>query len=232
MPPKRRSPPSDPYIRPLLYIPAVGVAIFAATFITLYSLFLAAEDPPRDLVLSRVLSIRLLCSDDLLLTFVPNVGTLGMGSGMIAIEIVFFLRFVKNRLERPGAAIALFVVGTLASFFLLWMLAFPTGRGAPFDLFHQVTAGISVFFYMVHSVATASVYRRERPILRRGVAAALVLSAVAMSIAFVLEMFDMTPSNLFASFQFTYTGFLLLYFLSLTDGVRFSAKQTRENKGA
>lgn len=228
MPPKRKSRPSDPYVRPLLYLPAASVAIFVVAMITMYSLFLASTDPPRDLVVSRVLSIKLSCSDVLLATFVPNVGTLGLGSGIIVIELVFLLRFIKNRPKRRGAAGALFVVGTLASFFMLWMLAFPTGRGAPFDLFHQVTAGISVFLYMVHSVATAATWRNERPILRRAVAGALVLSAVAMAIAFVLEMFNLAPSNLFAAFQFAYLGFLLVYFLSFTDGVRFSAKQTRK----
>lgn len=236
MPRKRtrlEKPSNAPHFRPLRYLPAVGVGILTATLIAMYALFLVASDPPRDLVLSRVLSLKLLCSNNTALSFVPNIGTLGLSSGFVAMEVVFFLRYIKNMGAKPGWAAFFLGVGTAATFSILWMLSFQAGRQTDppnGSVIHQVTAGLSVFFYMIHAIATSAVYRRERFVLRVALSASMTVAAVAMMVVFFLEMFEVTSSGFFAAAQFVFIFFLFAYFLTLSDDTEFGVVSRKTGK--
>lgn len=217
--------PVNQEFRPLKFLPCLGILILIITLIVMYAIFVSVFGTSKDLVLSRILSLEILCQEDnLLATFVPNIGTLGLPLGFFVVELVFFLRYIKNRLIKPRAAVALLIIGTVGTVSMVWMVAFPTGRGNPSDLFHQVTAGLGVFAFLLHSIVTAIVYKTKRPLVRRALAVLLSLTAIGMLIVFILEMRGKASSTVFAIFQFVYMGLLFIYFWTLSDSTAFCAQ--------
>jgi hypothetical protein len=206
--------------RPLKWLPVLSVAVLVATTILTYSLFLASFGLSRDLVMSRVLSVG--CDPILLATFVPNVATLGFGTGFAMLAMTFGLKHLFfDRNYKPRLSRALAGIAWISLFMLVWMLAFPTGRGFPWDLFHQVTAGIGVAGFLVYAIADSGWMSRRRTPLKKVVAGFIAVTSVAMAATFFLEMFDLSPADLFASFQFSYMAGFFAYVLLLTDDSRF-----------
>lgn len=219
--------------RPLRHLPIMGVLILIITLIVMYSMFVSVFGFSRDLVLSRVLSLEILCQmDSLLATFVPNVGVLGFSVGFIIIELVFLFTYIKNRLVRPRVVLARFIIGSLGIFFLIWMLAFPTGRGNPFDLFHQVTAGLGVFLLLVEAILNAS-FPVTRKVSRFIIFLVVLLSlaAVLMLIVYVLESRGGDLGTLFAVSQFVYMGLWFIYLLTFSDSTIFGVKTKLRSQG-
>lgn len=215
-------------VTPLEWMPALAVLILVIATILTYSLYLTAFGseafgPDRDLVMSRVLSTA--CDEPFIATFVPNVATLGFGTGFGLLAVVFYLKHIVDREYKLQLSNALVVIAMLSLFTLLWMLAFPTGRGSPWDLFHQITAGVGVAGFLLYVILDAWWMATRFKLYKKLISIALSITGVAMAITFVLEMEalgSIAPANLFASFQFAYMGVFYVYILFLSSKVFFT----------
>lgn len=214
-------------VKPLMWLPTLSVVILVIATILTYSFFLAsfglaAFGPTKDLIMSRVLSVA--CDDIFLATYVPSVATLGFGTGFGLLAIMFYFKHIIDRDYKLQMSNVLVSIAMFSLFNLLWMLAFPTGHGFPFDLFHQVTAGIGVAGFLLYIILDAFWMSMKFKIYKKFIAVAISITSVAMAITFFLEMEELgsiSPANLFASFQFTYMGIFFVYILLLSNNVEF-----------
>jgi hypothetical protein len=212
--------------RPFFIFPLLSVTLFVLSTIVSYALFLGAFKFSKELLISEVLSVG--CGPSLLGSFAPNVLELGFSLGLVSLAFLFLFKYPDDLKLGPRrtASFLLFIGLGFLIVFLFWMMSFPTGRGAPWDLFHQVTAGIGVFGALLYVLIDSfSAKRSPRKMQRRVVAVAGTSAGVAMAITyFILKASppSLTIANIFASFQFAFMAFFFLYILLLTNNKRIS----------
>ncbi len=207
-------------------MPALSVAFLVIGTIVMYSLYIGAFGseafgPERDLVLSRVLAVG--CDDNFLATFVPNVGTLGLGSGFALLAIVFYLKHIVDREYKLQLSNAMVTISFISNFGMMWMLGFPA-REFPHSLLHQIPAGVGVAGFLLYVILDAWWMATKFKLYRKILSLALSAVSVGMAVVFVLEMDalgSIAPANLFAAFQFAFQGVFFLYILFFTSSVEF-----------
>ena len=215
--------------RPFIIFPLISGFFFVFSTIVGYALYLGAFGISEELVLSTVLSVG--CGPSLLGSFAPNVIELGYSLGFVSLAFLFLFKhsvdISKGLRPRTANWMLFFGIG-LVTIFLFWMMSFPTGRGTPWDLFHQVTAGIGIFGALLYIPFDSFAPKRtKRRMFKRVVSVLGMASAVAMAMTYFIlraSPFSLALSNTFASFQFVFMGFFFLYILLLTDGRRVNIK--------
>lgn len=208
--------------QPFNIFPPVSVFFFVLSTIIGYALYLGAFGLNKELFLSELLSVG--CGPSLLGSFAPNVIELGYSLGLVSLAFIFLFKYPDDLSRGLNPRIAkwmFFLSFGFVIIFLFWMMSFPSDRGFPWDLFHQVTAGIGVFGVLLYVTFDAfSAKRTRRKTIKRFVAVFGIIIGVGMAVTYLIlkaSSPSLTLANIFASFQFVFLGLFFFYILLLMD---------------
>lgn len=208
--------------QPFLIFPPLSVFFFVLSTIIGYALYLGAFGLTKELVLSELLSVG--CGPSLLGSFAPNVLELGFSLGLVFLAFLFLFKYPDDLSLGQSPRVAKWMLFFGLGFvivFLFWMMSFPSGRGSPWDLFHQITAGIGVFGALLYiSFDAYSSKSTRRKSLKRFVAFFGITSGVGMAVTYFIlkaSASSLTLANIFASFQFAFMGIFFFYILLLSN---------------